>query len=122
KPAGLGRFSREPAGGARIVLTPLNDTAQHAEIKNYVAKAFLAKILQMNETREKKKRDLRAALAVRGHANSGSWVLGEIEIEENCLADLLRQKWDLYLEAYEKTGLKIGLDVPADIAHSLVEI
>jgi hypothetical protein len=101
----------------------LGDGIQRAEIQRYVHKAFLAKITQMNEARERRKRDLRAELAYRGHSsNSSAWMLGGIEIEEECIADLLRQKADLYLDAYERKGLKIGPDVLRDISHSQVEI
>jgi len=101
----------------------MNDSTQHAEIKEYVRKAFIAKLLQMNDIRESKKREFRAGLAARGHGPSGSSaVLGVIEIEEDALAELLRQKADLYLDAYERTGLRIGSDVLKDIAHSQIEI
>ena len=101
----------------------MNDAVQHAEIKQYVHKAFLAKIMQVNEVRESKKRELRAGLSARGHGlASGSMIVGAIQIEEDCIADLLRQKSDLYLDAYERKGLKIGPDVLADISHSQVEI
>lgn len=86
-------------------------------------KEFLAKIMQMNDVRQNKKLELRGELGRRGHsANSSARMIGEIEIEEDCIADLLRQKADLYLDAYERKALKIGPDVLKDIAHSQVEI
>lgn len=101
----------------------MNDAVQRAEIQRYVQKAFLAKIMHMNEVREEKKRDLRAGLSARGHGlASGSMIVGAIQIEEDCIADLLRQKADLYLDAYERKGLKIGPDVLKDISHSQIEI
>jgi hypothetical protein len=101
----------------------MNDAIQRAEIERYVHKAFLAKIMQMNNVRQNKKLELRGELGRRGHsANSSAWMIGEIEIEEDCIADLLRQKADLYLDAYERKALKIGTDVLKDIAHSQVEI
>jgi hypothetical protein len=88
-----------------------------------VHKAFLAKIMQMNEVRHGKKLELRGELGRHGHsAISSAWMIQEIEIEEDCIADLLRQKADLYLDAYERKGLKIGPGVLKDIAHSQVEI
>jgi hypothetical protein len=78
--------------------------------------------MQMNEVGKRKKLELRAKLGQHGHsANSSAWMIGEIEIEEECIADLLRQKADLYLDAYARTGLKIGPDVLKDISHSQVE-
>jgi hypothetical protein len=101
----------------------LNDAAQRAEIKQYVQTAFPAKIMQMNEVRHNKRLELRGELGRLGHSlNSSAWMIGEIEIEENCIADLLRQKADLYLDAYDRKGLKIGPEVLRDIAYSQVEI
>jgi len=77
----------------------------------------------MNEVRNNKKLELRGELGQRGHgASSSARMIGEIEIEEDCIADLLRQKAELYLDAYERKGLTIGPDVLKDIAHSQVEI
>lgn len=46
-------------------------------------------------------------------------MIGEIEIEQECIADLLRQKADVYLDAYERTGLKIGADVDLHPSNDL---
>jgi hypothetical protein len=101
----------------------LNKSIQRAEIKRYVQKAFLATIMQMNEVRETKKRELRGELGRHGHSlNSSAWMINEVEIEEECLANLLHQMADLYLDAYERKDLKIGPDVMSDIAYSQAEI
>lgn len=101
----------------------MNDAIQRAEIKRYVDKAFPALILQMNEVRQHKKLELRGELGERRHSvNSSAWMTGEMEIEENCIADILRQKADLYLDAYGRKALKIGPEVLKDLAHSQVEI
>jgi hypothetical protein len=101
----------------------LNEALQRAEIQRYVQKAFLAKIMHMNEDRERRKGETLAQLSNRGYSrNSSAWMISEIDIEEECIANLLLQKADLYLDAYERRGLKIGPDVLKDIAHSQVEI
>jgi hypothetical protein len=101
----------------------MNDAVQRAEIQRYVQKAFLAKIMQMNEVRHKKTLELRGELARRGSTtNSSAWMIGAVDIEEECLADLLRQKADLYLDAYSRKGLKILPDVLKDISFSQVEL
>lgn len=101
----------------------MNEAIQRAEIQRYVQKAFLAKIMHMNEERERRKGETVAQLSYRGHSrNSSAWMISEIDIEEECIANLLLQKADLYLDAYERRGLKIGPDVLKDIAHSQVEI
>ena len=43
-------------------------------------------------------------------------MIGEVEIEEDCIANLLRQKGGLYIEAYGRVGLRIGPDVRRDLA------
>lgn len=79
--------------------------------------------MHMNEERERRKGETLAQLSYRGHSrNSSAWMISEIDIEEECIANLLLQKADLYLDAYERRGLKIGPDVLKDIAHSQVEI
>ena len=101
----------------------MNDAIQRAEIREYVHKAFLAKIMQMNDVRERRKVELRGELGRHGHSvNSSGFMVGEIEIEEGCISDLLRQKADLYIDAYRRVGLAIGPDVLKDIAHSEVEL
>lgn len=101
----------------------MNEANQRVEIQRYVQKAFLAKIMHMNANREKRKREALAQLSLSGHTrNSSAWTISEIEIEEECIADLLLQKANLYLDAYERSGLKIGPEVLKDIAHSQVEI
>jgi acyl carrier protein len=101
----------------------MNDAVQRAQIKDYLHKAFLAKIMQMNEVRQRKKLELRGELGRHGHsANSSAWMIGEIEIEEDCIAGLLRQKAELYIDAYKRVGLAIGPEVLKDIAHSQVEL
>ena len=101
----------------------MNDPVQRARIKEYAHKAFLAKIMQMNEIRQSKKLELRGELGRHGHSlNSSAWMIGEIEIEEDCIADLLRQKAELYIDAYTRVGLTIGPEVLKDIAHSQVEL
>jgi acyl carrier protein len=101
----------------------MNDAIRRAEIREYVHKAFLAKIMQMNDVRQRRKVELRGELGRHGQSvNSSGFMVGEIEIEEGCIADLLRQKADLYIEAYRRVGLAIGPDVLKDIAHSQVEL
>ncbi len=79
--------------------------------------------MQMNHVRQRRKLELRGELGRRGHSvNSSAWMIGELEIEEDCIADLLRQKADLYIDAHRRIGLAIGPDVLKDIAHSQVEI
>jgi hypothetical protein len=101
----------------------LNDSAQREEIKRYVNKAFLAKIMQMNEVRRKREGDLHASLAAKGYShNSSACMIGEVDIEEDCIAELLHQKAELYLDVYERKGLSIGPDVLRDITDSQVSI
>jgi len=77
----------------------------------------------MNEVRQTKLGELSTSLAARGHSrNSSAWMIGEVDIEEDCIAELLHQKADLYIDAYERKGLKIGQDVLKDISHSQVQI
>jgi hypothetical protein len=97
----------------------MDDLAQRAEIKRYVDTAFIAKVLRMNDVREERKLDRRRHFAVKGHSpNSNSCVLAEVDIEEECIAELLHQKGDLYLEAYNRKGLKIGPDVLRDLSET----
>lgn len=101
----------------------MNNATQREEIDKYVQKAFLAKIMQMNDIRQNKMLELRGELGRHGHSsNSSAWLIGEVEIEEDCIANLLRQKGDLYIEAYARAGLRIGPDVLRDLAHSQVEL
>jgi len=101
----------------------MNNGVQRAQIEEYVRKAFLAKIMQMNDIRQNKKLELRGELSRHGHSlNSSAWMMGEIEIEETCIANLLQQKADLYLDAYRRVGLAIDPKVLKDIAHSQVEL
>ena len=44
------------------------------------------------------------------------------DIEEQCLADLVRQKADLYLDPCARKGLKINPDVLKDICFSQLEL
>lgn len=107
----------------KIVSNQMNELAERGEIKRYVDKAYLAKIMQMNDVRRNRNGDLHASLAVRGHSrNSSACLLGEVDIEEECIAELLHQKADLYIDAYQRKGLKIGPDVLKDISHSQVEL
>ena len=97
----------------------LNELSQRAEIKRYVEKAFLAKIMQMNEIRQKRRGEVYVSLAVKGHSRSSSAsTLGEVEVEEGCIAELVLQKADLYIDAYERKGLKIGPDVMRDLSET----
>jgi hypothetical protein len=99
----------------------VNDLAQRVEIKKYVDAAFIAKILRMNEVRLERNREMRGRLSARGYSrNSSACVLGEVDIEEECIAELLHQKAELYLEAYERKGLKIGSDVLRDLSETQV--
>jgi hypothetical protein len=107
----------------RIVPLTLDDLAQREEIKKYVHKAFLAKIMQMNEVRREREGDLRASLALKGHSlSSSACIIGEVDIEDECIADLLHQKADLYFEAYKRKGLKIDPDVLRDLSDSQVSL
>jgi hypothetical protein len=73
----------------------------------------------MNEERDRRKGEALAQLSSRGHSiDSSAWMISEIDIEEECITNLLLQKADIYLDAYERRGLKIGIDVLKDIAHS----
>lgn len=93
------------------------------QVRDYVRKAFLAKMMQLNAVRHRKKLELRGELATRGHtAGSSAWVIGQLEIEEDYIADLLLQKADLYIEAFKELGLRIGPEVLKDISHSQVEL
>jgi acyl carrier protein len=101
----------------------MSDATKRDEIHEYVQKAFLAKITQMNDVRQNKMLELRGELGRHGHSlNSSAWMIGEVEIEGACIANLLRQKGCLYIEAYGRVGLRIGPDVLRDIAHSQVEL
>jgi acyl carrier protein len=101
----------------------MNNAAQRAQIEEYVQKAFIAKIMQMNDIRQSKKLELRGEVGCHGRsANSSAWMIGEIEIEEDCIANLLRQKADLYIGAYRRVGLAIGPAALQDIAHSQAEL
>jgi hypothetical protein len=101
----------------------MNELAERGEIKRYVDKAYLAKIMQMNDLRRERNGDLYVSLAAKGHSrNSSACTLGEVNIEEDCIAQLLHQKADLYIDAYQRKGLRIGPDVLKDISHSQVEV
>ena len=50
----------------------MNDAIQRAEIREYVHKAFLAKIMQMNDVRERRKVELRGELGRHGHSVNSS--------------------------------------------------
>lgn len=79
--------------------------------------------MQMNETRRLREGDLRASLASRGHSRSSSaQLLGEVDIEEECIAELLRRKADLYIDAYQRKSMKIGPEVLRDISDSHVSL
>jgi hypothetical protein len=107
----------------KLINLPMNDATKRAEIHQYVQKAFLAKIMQMNDVRRNKMFELRGELGRNGHSlNSSALMIGEVEIEEDCIANLLRQKGGLYMEAYGRMGLRIGPDVLRDLAHSQVEL
>jgi acyl carrier protein len=102
---------------------PMSDATKRAEIQQYVQKAFLAKIMQMNDVRQNKKLELRGELGRSGHSlNSSALMIGEVEIEEDCIANLLRHKGGLYIEAYGRMGLRIGPDVLRDLSHSQIEL
>jgi len=101
----------------------MNDAIARAEIKRYVDKAYLAKLMQMNDQRLKRNGDLYVTLHKRGHSrNSSACVLGEVDIEEALMAELLHQTADLYIEAYERKGLKIGPEVMKDLAEKQVGV
>ncbi len=101
----------------------MNELAERGEIKRYVDKAYMAKIMQMNDVRRNRNDDSYASLAARGHSrNSSACMLGEVDIEEDCIAELLHQKADLYIDAYQRKGLKIGPDVLKDVSRSKVEL
>jgi hypothetical protein len=51
----------------------MNDPVQRAQIEEYAHKAFLAKIMQMNEVRQSKKLELRGELGRHGHSLNSSW-------------------------------------------------
>ena len=90
-----------------------------AEIKRYVDNAFLAKIMEINETRLKRRGDLYVSLAAKGHGRSSSaCIIGEVAIEEQCIAELVHHKADLYLEVYGRNSLKIGPDVMRDLSET----
>jgi hypothetical protein len=77
--------------------------------------------MRMNETRREKEGNLYASLAAKGHSqNSSACMIGEVDIEEDCIAELLHQKADLYVDAYQRNGMKIGPDVLQDISLSHV--
>lgn len=97
-------------------INTLNDLIQRAKIRKYVQDAFLGKILRMNNSREAKLQNLSAS---RG---SGAWIVGEVAIEEECIAELLHQKADLYIDAYQRQALHIGPDVLKDIAQSQAQL
>ena len=79
----------------------MNELAQRGVIKRYIENAYLAKMMAMNETRQEREADLHASLASRGHSrHSSASLIGEVDIEEDCIAELLHQKADLYIEAY----------------------
>jgi hypothetical protein len=99
----------------------MNDLAQRIKIKMYVDTAFIAKILRMNQVRQERKLEMLGRLAARGHSrNSSACLLGGVDIEEECIAELLHQKADLYLEAYNRKGLKIGPDILRDLSETQV--
>jgi hypothetical protein len=96
----------------------VNEAIQRAEIKRYVRKAFPAKILHMNDERARLKTDAKVKLTHSGHSlSSSAWMIREMEIEEDCLAALVHQHADLYLNAYERKGIKIGPEVLTDIEY-----
>lgn len=90
-----------------------------AQIKKYVANAFLTKMLHKNEERETRKRDAKARLAHAGYSpNSSAWLLSAADIEEDCIAELTLEHADLYIDAYRRQGLKIGPEVMQDITEA----
>jgi hypothetical protein len=106
-----------------VRLFQMNELTERAEIKRYVDKAYQAKMMQMNDVRRNRNGDLCASLADKGHSrNSSACLLGEVDIEEACIAELLHQKADLYIDAYQRKGLKIGPDVLKDVSDSHVEL
>jgi hypothetical protein len=79
--------------------------------------------MQMNETRRLREAELHASLASKGYSrNSSANLLGEVDIEEECIAELLHQKADLYIGAYQRKGFKIGPEVLRDISDSHVSL
>src|SRR5437879_1230280 len=96
----------------------MNDAIARAEIKRYVDKAYLAKLMQMNDQRLQRNGDLYVTLHKGGHSrNSSACVLGEVDIEEALMAELLHQTAELYMDAYERKGLQIGPEVIKDLAE-----
>jgi hypothetical protein len=101
----------------------MNELADRGEIKRYVGKAHLAKIMQMNDLQRERKKELYASLAIKGYSlDSSACILRQLEIHEDCVAELLHQKADLYIDAYQRKGMKIGPEVFKDISHSQVEL
>jgi hypothetical protein len=101
----------------------MNDAIARAEIKRYVDKAYLAKLMQMNDQRLQRNGDLYVTLHKGGHSrNSSACVLGEVDIEEALMAELLHQTAELYIDAYERKGLKIGPEVMKDLAEKQVGV
>ena len=77
----------------------------------------------MNDQRLQWNGDLYVTLSKGGHSrNSGACVLGEVDIEEALMAELLHQTADLYIDAYERKGLKIGPEVMKDLAEKQVGV
>jgi hypothetical protein len=79
--------------------------------------------MQMNDLRRERECNLHASLATKGHSQSCSaCIIGEVDIEEDCIAELLHQKADMYIDAYQRSRLKIGPEVLRDISESQVSI
>jgi hypothetical protein len=77
----------------------------------------------MNDQRIQRNGDLYVTLHQGGHSrNSSACVLGEVDIEEALMAELLHQTADLYIDAYERKGLKIGPEVMKDLAEKQVGV
>ena len=86
-------------------------------IKRYVDKAFSGKQLASNKRRQDRLNDLSARLAKNGYGRqSSAWLLGQIDIEEHCICELLHERADMYLEAYARNNMKIGPEVLQDIS------
>jgi hypothetical protein len=101
----------------------MNEAVERAEIKKYIDKAYLAKLMQMNDQRLQRNGALYVTLHNGGHSrNSSACVLGEVDIEEALMAELLHQTADLYIDAYERKGLKIGPEVMKDLAEKQVGV
>jgi hypothetical protein len=99
----------------------MNDAIARAEIKRYVDKAYLAKLMQVNDQRLQRNGDLYVTLHKGEHSrNSRACVLGEVE--EALMAELLHQTAELYIDAYERKGMKIGPEVMKNLAEKQVGV